>query len=390
MALEARGVLTSMGSSAAQLVVHWQPLTAALLVAVCVTGWLALSGVSLGADKDAGVQKFHTRPTSRLGGVGICLGLLSGVWLSQQHFPNDSLLGWWLLLASLPVFVGGLVEDLTHKVTPRMRLTLACLSSAFVYFVFQVGVTRTDIAPLDWALELPGVALLLTMLVVAGFINAVNIIDGFHGLASGTVIVMLLGLTGLAYLAKDGLVLRLCLVTATATLGFALWNWPFGKIFLGDGGAYLLGLWVVELGLLIPHRSLEISPMAPVLVGVYPLLETLYSMYRRKFLRSHPINHPDALHLHTLIYRRLILNPALDITSQDKNKANAKVAAFIWSFTVVHSACALLFYKETRILLCLIGLFAVAYVAFYKRIIGFKTPSCLLSNRRKIRLLEAR
>jgi UDP-N-acetylmuramyl pentapeptide phosphotransferase/UDP-N-acetylglucosamine-1-phosphate transferase len=315
--------------------------------------------------------------------VGICLGLLSGVWLSRQYFPNDSLLGWWLLLASLPVFVGGLVEDLTHKVTPRMRLTLACLSSAFVYFVFQVGVTHTDIALLDWALALPGVALLLTMLVVAGFINAVNIIDGFHGLASGTVIVMLLGLTGLAYLANDGLVLRLCLVTATATLGFALWNWPFGKIFLGDGGAYLLGLWVVELGLLIPHRSLEISPMAPVLVGVYPLLETLYSIYRRKFVRSHPINHPDALHLHTLIYRRLILNPALDVTSQDKNKANAKVAMLVWCFAAVPGVCALLFYKETNMLLVLIGLFALAYVGFYKKLISFKAPVVLMSTRRR-------
>lgn len=382
MALEARDLLTSMGSSAAQLAIHWQPLTAALLVAVCVTGWLAVSGVSLGADKDVGVQKFHTRPTSRLGGVGICLGLLSGVWLSQQHFPNDSLLGWWLLLASLPVFVGGLVEDLTHKVTPRMRLTLACLSSAFVYFVFQVGVTRTDIAPLDWALELPGVALLLTMLVVAGFINAVNIIDGFHGLASGTVIVMLLGLTGLAYLANDGLVLRLSLVTATATLGFALWNWPFGKIFLGDGGAYLLGLWVVELGLLIPHRSLEISPMAPVLVGVYPLLETLYSMYRRKFVRSHPINHPDALHLHTLIYRRLILNPAVDLSSADKNKANAKVAVLVWGFASVPVVCALLFYQNTQVLLSLIAFFALTYGYLYQKLIQFKSPRILLSGRR--------
>lgn len=364
------------------MAIHWQPLMAALLVAVCVTGWLAVFGVRFGADKDAGVQKFHTRPTSRLGGVGICLGVLSGVWLSQQYFPNDSLLGWWLLLASLPVFLGGLIEDLTHKVTPRMRLTLACLSSAFVYFVFQVGVTRTDIPPFDWALEQPGFALVMTMLVVAGFINAVNIIDGFHGLASGTVIVMLLGLTGLAYLANDGLVLRLCLVTVAATLGFALWNWPFGKIFLGDGGAYLLGLWVVELGLLLPHRSREISPMAPVLVGVYPLLETLYSMYRRKFVRSHPINHPDALHLHTLIYRRLILNPAFDVSSADKNKANAKVAVLVWGFAAVPVLCALLFYQNTNLLLSLIAFFALAYGYLYQRLIQFKAPRLLIASRR--------
>lgn len=362
--------------------IHWAPLLVALVVAVMVSGCLSLSSIQLGKDKDAGIQKFHTQPTSRLGGLGIGLGLLSGVWLSAHYFPNDSLLGFWLLLASLPVFVGGLVEDLTHKVTPRVRLILACLSSAFVYFVFDVGVTLTDIALIDWALAIPGVALMLTMLVVAGFINSVNIIDGFHGLASGAVVLMLLGLAGLAVLANDGLVLRLCLVTAFATLGFAVWNWPFGKIFLGDGGAYLLGLWVVELGLLLPHRSVTISPMAPVLLGIYPLIETLYSMYRRKFVRSHPINHPDALHLHTLIYRRLILNPALDITNKDRNKANAKVAVIIWGFVMAPVICALAFYQQTNMLLMLMVLFASTYIALYKRLVLFKAPRILISARR--------
>ncbi len=371
-----------MPQSASTLAIQWQPLLAALVVATLVSGYLAIFGTRFGADKDAGIQKFHTQSTSRLGGLGICFGVACGVWMSSKYYPNDSLLGWWLLLASLPVFMGGLAEDLTHKVTPRLRLLLACLSSAFVYFVFQVGVTRTDILLLDAALTIPGATLLLTMLVVAGFINAVNIIDGFHGLASGTVILMLLGLAGLAWLVNDGLVYRLCLVTATATLGFALWNWPLGKIFLGDGGAYLLGLWVVELGLLLPHRSFEISPMAPVLVGVYPLLETLYSMYRRKFVRSHPINHPDALHLHTLVYRRLILNPAVDMTCADKNKANAKVALVVWCFVLVPVLCALVFYPHTNALLGLVAVFALANGYLYKRLIQFKAPRVLVSSRR--------
>jgi UDP-N-acetylmuramyl pentapeptide phosphotransferase/UDP-N-acetylglucosamine-1-phosphate transferase len=266
-----------------------------------------------------------------------------------------------------------------------MRLILACLSSASIYFVFQLGVTFTDIALLDWLLAIPGAALLLTILVVAGFINSVNIIDGFHGLASGAVIIMLAGFAALAWMADDALVLRLCLVTTLATLGFAAWNWPSGKIFLGDGGAYLLGLWVVELGLLLPHRNSEISPMAPVLVGVYPLLETIYSMYRRKFVRSHPINHPDALHLHTLIYRRLVLNPALDVTSREKNKANAKVAVIVWGFVAMPVVFAFVFRQQTEALLGLIAFFAVVYVRFYRRLIGFNSPLLLLSKRRRIK-----
>lgn len=367
-----------MFSTSFGIIFEWQPILAALLLAVCVTGALASIEVNnIGLDKFAGIQKFHTRPTSRLGGVGICLGVVIGVWLSQQYFPRDALLGWWLLFASLPVFMGGLVEDLTHKVTPRIRLSLACISSAFIYSVFQVGVTRTDIPLLDWVLQIPGVALLLTVLVVAGFINSVNIIDGFHGLASGAVIVMLLGLTCLAYLANDGLVMRLCLITTAATLGFTLWNWPFGKIFLGDGGAYFLGLWVVELGLLLPHRTLTISPMAPVLVGVYPLLEAVFSIYRRKFVRSRPINHPDALHLHTLIYKRVILNSTLNTKNGNKNKANAKVAPLVWIFVLAPVFCAIIFHKNTNILLSLIVFFALAYCRLYYKIINFDTPQYL-------------
>jgi len=366
------------------LAINWIILIVSMLVALCVTGFFALAKVQFGSDKDVGVQKFHTKSTSRLGGIGIFMGLVSGLVCSQAYFPNDSFLGLWLLLASLPVFLGGLVEDLTHRVSPRMRLWLACISSGFVYAIFHVGVTRTDIAALDWLLTFPGVALVLTLLVVAGFINSVNIIDGFHGLASGTVIIMLLGIASLAMRVDDGLVLRLSLIAAVATLGFAVWNWPFGKIFLGDGGAYLLGLWVVELGLLLPHRTHAISPMAPVLVGVYPLLETLYSMYRRKFVRSHPVNHPDALHLHTLIYRRLVLNPALDTTSQSKNRANAQVALIVWGFAAVPAVLAVYLYQQTNVLLALIGFFAVAYVNFYRLLVKFKAPIFLMSDRRKV------
>ena len=261
--------------------------------------------------------------------------------------------------------MGGLVEDLTHKVTPRARLLLACLSSAFVYFVFQVGVTRTDIPPLDAALAIPGVALLLTMLVVAGFINAVNIIDGFHGLASGTVIIMLLGLAGLAWLVNDGLVFRLCLVTATATLGFAMWNWPLGKIFLGDAGAYILGFWVIELGLMIVNRCTNFSPMAPLLVGLYPIVETLFSMYRRKFVRSHPMGHPDSLHLHTLLFRRVVTS-------------NYKVAPYLWTLTILNSVAAYEFAHNTAALLSFMLMFAAFYVMIYAKLVRFETPKLLL------------
>jgi UDP-N-acetylmuramyl pentapeptide phosphotransferase/UDP-N-acetylglucosamine-1-phosphate transferase len=241
-----------------------------------------------------------------------------------------------------------------------------------------LGVQRTDIYIIDVFLSLPFAAFLLTALVIAGFVNAINIIDGFHGLASGSVIAFLAGIAGLAWLANDGMVLRWCLLSAGATLGFLVWNWPWGKIFLGDGGAYLLGFWVVILGLMIPHRTPEISPMAPVLVGIYPLVETVYSMYRRKFVRTHPINHPDALHLHTLIYRRLVLRPGLHLSASEKNSANAKVAGYGFVMSAVPAGLACVFHTQTSALLICMGLFALFYIDFYRRIVHFRSPRWLI------------
>jgi UDP-N-acetylmuramyl pentapeptide phosphotransferase/UDP-N-acetylglucosamine-1-phosphate transferase len=363
----------------------WIPPLAGLLASVLTVALLLWANTHLqwGLDKGSGVQKFHTKTTSRLGGVAIFTGILMGLWGSYAYFPKDGWLGTWVMVASAPVFIGGLVEDLTHKVSPAARLWLAIASSAVVYTVFQLGVKRTDIFVIDAVLSLPFAAFLLTVLVVAGFVNAINIIDGFHGLAAGSVIAFLAGIAGLAWICNDGLVFRLCLVTAGATLGFLVWNWPWGKIFLGDGGAYLLGFWVVVLGLMVPHRSPEISPMAPVLVGIYPLVETVYSMYRRKFVRTHPINHPDALHLHTLIYRRLVLRPGLHHSAGDKNAANAKVALYGFAMAAVPAALACVFIDNTNALLLCMALFALFYIDFYRRIVRFRTPLWLLDKTRR-------
>ena len=340
---------------------------------LCV-GFLATQSMaSLGLDKQSGIQKMHTKPTSRLGGVGIFLGLCAGVYLGKDVYPNDAILGFCLLLGALPVFTGGLIEDITHRVHPTTRLLTACLSSVLILWILHVGVTRTDIPPFDFLLHLPFFITMLTILVVSGFTNAINIIDGFHGLASGAVMIMLAGLTFLSYTVSDWSLLRLCLLTLIVILGFWVWNWPFGKIFLGDAGAYLIGFCVVELGLRLPHRSPEISPMAPVLIGIYPLVETVFSMYRRRYVRTHPLNHPDALHLHTMLYRRLFAPKGRVATSLGlKNFANAKVSVVLWILTALPTFFACLFSSNTLALLICMALFAYLYTFLYRRLVNFK------------------
>lgn len=347
------------------------------LVACLVTWAFSRAGryARLGQDQSHGVQKFHVQPTSRLGGVGIFMGILAGaaVLTSGPSELNHHLV--WFLWASCPVWLGGLIEDLTHRVGPSLRLVLAMVSAAWLFGALGVGVLRTDVWPVDQLLILPGATLCVSLLVVAGFTHSVNIIDGFHGLASGLALIMLAALSAMAFSAGDAMVLHMCGITLAACLGFFVLNWPRGGIFLGDAGAYLLGFWVVELGLLLVMRNPGISPMAPVVVGILPLIETLFSMYRRKVVRQHPVNHPDALHLHTLVYRRLIFRPAQHHTHAQLNAANAKVGIYFWLPAIVFAALAFVFRHSTELQLLLMVLYLAMYLWLYKRLVRFKAPA---------------
>ena len=330
----------------------------------------------IGHDSAQGVQKFHVNPTTRLGGIAIFLGLaVSGLLVTEiaefQHFS------FWFLLAAMPVWLAGLTEDLTRRVGPTSRLVMAALSAAWLFGELGVGVYRTDVWPIDLLLNVPGAPLCVTLLVVAGFTHAVNIVDGFHGLACGLVIVTLSCLSFMAGKVGDILVLQMCLISLAVVLGFFVINWPRGFIFLGDAGAYLLGFWVVELGILLAMRNPQISPMAPVVAGLLPLIETLFSMYRRNVIRNDPVNQPDALHLHTLVYKRILFNPALTYTANQLNAVNAKVALFFWMPACIFAVLACIFAESTKAQLLLMLIYLIMYNWLYIRLVRFKVPAFL-------------
>jgi UDP-N-acetylmuramyl pentapeptide phosphotransferase/UDP-N-acetylglucosamine-1-phosphate transferase len=188
----------------------------------------------------------------------------------------------------------------------------------------------------------------------------------------------MIALSGLAFMAwkvGDTLLLQMCLTSLAVVFGFFVFNWPKGAIFLGDAGAYLIGFWVVELGILLALRNPQISPMAPVVVGLLPLIETLFSMYRRNVKKNHPVNQPDALHLHTLVYRRMLFNPALKYSANELNAVNAKVALFFWLPAAIFSALACIFAESTEAQLLLMLMYLIMYNWLYLRLVRFKSPA---------------
>ena len=332
---------------------------------------------SLLDDRTGGPQKFHGREAPRVGGLAVALGLVTGLAILAWRGGSSEAARWGflLLLAGAPVFFTGLAEDMTKKVRPRWRL-LAAFFSAFL----AVGLTDlVMVAPELWGvnglLSFPVVAMLLTAGVVASLSHAVNLIDGFNGLASMCAILMLAALAIVAFDVGDATVGRLALVTIAALLGFFILNYPAGLIFLGDGGAYFLGFWYAELSLLLLARNPgELSPLFPVLVCVYPAFETIFSVYRRR-IRGQAASEADGVHLHSLIYRRFLRWAVGEQDARALTRRNSMTAPYLWLLSMCAVVPAVLFYQHTWVMLLFIALFIVAYVVLYWRIVRFRTPT---------------
>lgn len=327
---------------------------------------------------DTGPQKFHETPTPRIGGVGIFVSLLVGstALLALQSDPGSAQFGL-LLLASLPAFAGGLAEDLLKSVGVRTRLVMTMLSGAAAAWLLGGIIPRLDIPFIDELMTWAPLAIALSIFAVAGFANATNIIDGYNGLASGYAMIVLAAISIVAHQVGDGFILCAALAMLGAQIGFFAWNYPHGKIFLGDGGAYLLGFWIAELSVLLVARHAEVSPWFSMVLLVYPTFETLFSSYRRA-LRRHSPGHPDALHLHHLIFRRVLLTPKPRLEGYYSTVRNSQVAKYLWGFTAAFAVPSIFWFQKTAVLFTAVLAFVAIYMLLYEKIVTFKTPQALI------------
>ena len=319
----------------------------------------AKSLAGLRTDRDfSKPQKFHAVPVPRVGGLGIVLGIVAAVValaLKGGAAAGPSAL---LLACALPAFLSGLVQDFTDTITPRGRLLATAVSAVLAFFLMDAAVTHTAIPGLDWIAGFTLGSLCLTVLAVAGIANAINIIDGFNGLASMCVVLMLAAIAYVGHQVGDPLVSVLALAGIGAVLGFFLWNFPAGLIFLGDGGAYFLGFFVAELSLLLLQRNPgEVSPLFPLLVCIYPAFETLFSIYRRAFLRAVPASMPDGIHLHSLVYRRVLRWAVGDRSAKSLARRNSMTSPYLWVLCTLSLAPAVLFWNHTGVLAACLLLF---------------------------------
>ena len=340
------------------------------------------SHAHLSADADlSGPQKFHATPVPRVGGLGMFTGLACCVGVAALAKHPDWKFGALLLVCGLPAFLAGLVEDLTKRVSPGKRLLATAVSAALGIWLAGATITKTDIPGLDLLVSTALGAWTATVFTVAGVANSVNIIDGFNGLSSMCVSLMLLVFAYVAYQVGDVALAFWALAGVGAALGFFVWNFPAGLIFLGDGGAYFLGFYLAEIGILLIARNPDVSPLFPLMVCIYPVFETVFSIYRRKIVRDVPPGLPDGIHLHSLIYRRLMRWAIGARDARAMTRRNSMTAPYLWMLCVSSLVPALMFWDSTPMIAACMLLFGLTYIAIYRRIVRFKTPKWLVVNR---------
>ncbi len=335
------------------------------------------------ADHDlSGVQKYHAIPVPRVGGVSIMAAMFGVCMLAVFREPalrHEPLI---LMAVSMPAFLGGLAEDLTKKVRVLVRLGLAMISGAAAYYFLGAQLTRLDIIGVDWLLQFTVVSFVFTAVAMAGAANAINIIDGYNGLAAVVSAMIFAGFAYVSYYLGDRLLLVTSVGMIGAIAGFLVWNYPRGLIFLGDGGAYFIGFMIGAVSVLMLARHPQVSAWFPLLLCIYPVFETLFSIYRKKFLRGQSPGMPDGVHLHMLIYKRLI-RWAGGEEHRYQAKRNAMTSPYLWLLSSFAIIPAVLFWQYQYVLIFFVFLFSATYLVLYRKLVRFDMPSWLVMRPKK-------
>lgn len=291
-------------------------------------------------------QKFHNSPTPRIGGLGIFIGCF--------FMMTNAEVGLYIMLSSVPAFMAGFLEDLYAKISPGRRLIIMVVSAVMSIYLLDVVVTDYGFFQVPVT-----IGVVITIVAIIGLINGANLVDGINGLSSGISIIILLTYYFMSTRMLDTDLQFITIISAVSILGFLIFNYPKGRIFLGDGGAYFTGFILAIISILIAIRHEEISPWFILVCLIHPVWEVMFSFFRKAtIVRISPFK-PDPHHLHQLIY--------LYIT----HKNNPITALVILPFVLITNVLAIYFYKNDTLLfiiaLTYAGIYTLAYYLLWEK-----------------------
>lgn len=256
---------------------------------------------SMGLDKPDARRKRHDKPIPRLGGLPIFVTLMIGT-ATGIAVLNVNWSRWQpVILCNALLFFVGFADDL-KPLGARVKL-VGQLGAALILYALGISIDVLSNPFGEGSFNLGWLSLPLTLIWLVAIPNIVNLIDGMDGLAAGFGMFLCLTLALVGHLAAQNDVVFVSVVMAGALGGFLIFNFPPAKIFLGDGGAYLIGFYLASTSLLTSNKGSIIAALLVMMVALgVPILDTMFAILRRA-IRGVPIFRADAEHIH----HRLIL-----------------------------------------------------------------------------------
>ena len=323
-------------------------LTFLFLIIVFIGNYFFSKFVPILYSKDHAI---HKEKVIRIGGLLVYLNLF--IFTYFYDLTNYFL----IFYLSIPMVIVCFLEDIFGTISIRLRLLSIILSVTLLVF-FSFPISYLDI-PLYYNLNKNYIFLFfITLVSYAAIINFLNFIDGMNGLCLFSVLFICIALithSGSSALSlHDSFFLYGLIIVITTLLP---WNFPYQKIFIGDTGSYFLGLLLGYAIINFMNHNENIPSFSAVLLIIYPFFEGLFSLLRR-LVKGKKIYNADNLHLHSLIYKR-ILNFFSEKT------ANNITTIFLFPFCLFGPIGFVLFSHNINAILILITLFIFFYVITY-------------------------
>ncbi|NUF98553.1 undecaprenyl/decaprenyl-phosphate alpha-N-acetylglucosaminyl 1-phosphate transferase [Lactobacillus mellis] len=268
-----------------------------MIIAAIITPFVRKLAFVLGAVDNPNARRVNKKPMPTVGGLAIFLSFTFSTFvLLRPQFPTHELFS--VFLAECIIILTGLIDDI-RELKPAQKMLGIFIASLVVYFLAGVKMTYV-VLPFFGSFQLGWLSLPVTIFWILAITNAVNLIDGLDGLATGVSIIALftMGVIGYFFLTTTDTYVSIWIFAMVASLlGFLPHNFHPAKIFLGDTGALFIGFMIAVFSLKGLKNVTFVSLIIPIVILGVPITDTVYAMLRR-FLNNRPISQADRHHLH--------------------------------------------------------------------------------------------
>ena len=302
-------------------------------------------------------QAFHTNSTYRLGGF-IIFSLLILVFLYLFFYQNILFIEY-VSFCSLFFFLG-FADDLKINIQPKFRLFIMIILLLTLIIFNKFNIERISIDYLSHLMTIDIFALFFVCLCILFIINGSNLVDGFNGLLGIHALIILTILFFVNLNFGNYNLASVLFYTSLTILIFIKFNFPKAQMFLGDGGAYLVGAVISISAIMTNNLNPSISSFFFCILLFYLFFEVFFSFFRKIFYIGQNPLLPDRKHLHMLLYKFLLKK------NKRKLNANYMVSIYINSIYLLSIIPGIIFMNNGLFCRYYFVSLLIAYIYFYK------------------------